>query len=302
MGSILFPYAPPPLPTRCMSRYYGASTIYPGPTVFFFFHVTGCLVPVCLSVRLSVSTSLCSSQFCFSWFRFSSSLFPPTECICTKCRGSAHNIAFGLFFPYYFCISYIDQKGSRLPPFEYNFLAFPLLNDRTLYPTCLLFSHIAHIDIYTYIHTYIFIFSPVLTQFLPNFASRYAYVYNSIHLHLQIKELGNIDPNVSPTDRANKPPFRRQNTLDAGQPHLSITTAPGSLLQQILERGLHTCLSVCIYSTVPSQIDRAKRKTRSCRGSPRAGAPALSNCQMSRSINRQRPSRRTRRTVASRVP
>lgn len=140
------PTLPPPLPTRCIPRYYGASTIYPGPTVFFFFfHVTGCLVPVCLSVRLSVSASLFSLQFCFSWFRFSSSLFPPTECICTKCRGSAHNIAFGLFSPYYFCISYIDQKGSFLPPFEYNFLAFPLLNDRTLYPTCLLFSHIAHI-------------------------------------------------------------------------------------------------------------------------------------------------------------
>lgn len=55
---------PPPLPTRCIPRYYGASTIYPGPTVFFFSRDG--LSSTCLSVRLSVSASLCSLQFCFS--------------------------------------------------------------------------------------------------------------------------------------------------------------------------------------------------------------------------------------------
>lgn len=58
------PLRPLPLPTRCIPRYYGASTIYSAPTVFFFSRDG--LSSTCLSVRLSVSASLCSLQFCFS--------------------------------------------------------------------------------------------------------------------------------------------------------------------------------------------------------------------------------------------
>lgn len=139
---------PPPLAYPLYSSLLRCFDYLLGPDCVFFSRdgLSSTCLSVCPPVCVRVSVFLTILFFLLSLpFRFSSSLFPPTECICTKCRGSAHNIAFGLFSPYYFCISYIDQKGAFLPPFEYNFLAFPLLNDRTLYPTCLLFSHIAHI-------------------------------------------------------------------------------------------------------------------------------------------------------------